>query len=78
MLWKDCSVILGVARTQTEIEQGVSKTRPLSHYQLTNDTEMQAWTSDIHAVAWQESTGGAGFILYSTQSSLYIILASTK
>ena len=50
----------------------VSKTRPLSPYQLTHDTVMQAWASDIHAAARQEPTGGPVFILYSTQSSLYI------
>ena len=50
----------------------VSKTRPLSSYQLTHDKVMQAWTSDIHAAAWQEPTGGPVFILYSTQSSSYI------
>ena len=32
----------------------VSKTRPLSPYQLTHDKVMQAWTSDIHAAARQE------------------------
>ena len=50
----------------------VSKTRPLSSYQLTHDKVMQAWTSDIHAAARQEPTGGPVFILYSTQSSSYI------
>ena len=50
----------------------VSKTRPLSPYQLTHDKMMLAWTSDIHAAAWQEPTGGPVFILYSTQSSSYI------
>ena len=50
----------------------VSKTRPLSSYQLTHDKVMQAWSSDIHAAAWQEPTGGPVFILYSTQSSSYI------
>ena len=47
----------------------VSKTRPLSPYQLTHDKVMQAWTSDIQAAARQEPTGGPVFILYSTQSS---------
>ena len=47
----------------------VRKTRLLSPYQSTHDTVMQAWASDIHTVAWQEPTGGAVFILYSTQSS---------
>ena len=56
----------------------VSKTRSLSPYQLTHDKVMQAWTSDIHAVAQQEPTGGAVFILYRTQSSSCIIPASTK
>ena len=50
----------------------VSKTRPLNPYQLTHDKVMQAWTSDIHAAARQELTGGPVFILYSTQSSSYI------
>ena len=50
----------------------VSKTRPLSSYQLTHDKVMQAWASDIHAAARQEPTGGPVFILYSTQSSSYI------
>ena len=50
----------------------VSKTRPLSSYQLTHDTAMQAWTSDIHAAARQEPTVDAVFILYSTQSSSYV------
>ena len=50
----------------------VSKTRPLSSYQLTRDKVMLAWTSDIHAAARQEPTGGPVFILYSTQSSSYI------
>ena len=48
------------------------KTRPLSSYQLTHDKVMPAWTSDIHAAARQEPTGGPVFILYSTQSSSYI------
>ena len=47
----------------------VSKTRLLSSYQLTHDKVMPAWTSDIHAAARQEPTGGSVFILYSTQSS---------
>ena len=51
----------------------VSKTRPLSSYQLTHDKVMPAWTSDIYAAARQEPTGGPVFILYSTQSSLYYI-----
>ena len=50
----------------------VSKTRPLSSYQLTHDKVMPAWTSDIHAAARQEPTGGPVFILCSTQSSSYI------
>ena len=50
----------------------ISKTRWLSSYQLTHDEVMQAWTSDIHAAAQQEPTGGPVFILYSTQSSSYI------
>ena len=50
----------------------VSKTGPLSPYQLTHDKVMLAWTSDIHAAARQEPTGGPVFILYSTQSSSYI------
>ena len=49
-----------------------SKTRRLSSYQLTHDKVMLAWTSDIHAAAQQEPTGGPVFILYSTQSSSYI------
>ena len=52
----------------------VSKTRPLSPYQLTHDKVMPAWTSDMHAAAWQEPTGGLVFILYSTQSSSYIYI----
>ena len=50
----------------------VSKTRPLSSYQLTHDKMMLAWTRNIHTTAWQEPTGGPLFILYSTQSSSYI------
>ena len=50
----------------------VSKTRPLSSYQLTHDKVMPAWTSDIHTTERQEPTGGPVFILYSTQSSSYI------
>ena len=50
----------------------LSKTRPLSSYQLTHDKVMPAWTSDIHTTARQEPTGGPVFILYSTQSSSYI------
>ena len=48
------------------------KTRQLSSYQLTHDKVLPAWTSDIHAAARQEPTGGPPvFILYSTQSSSY-------
>ena len=61
-----CIYIIDINRTP------VSKTRPLSSYQLTHDKVMPAWTSDIHAAARQEPTGGPEFILYSTQSSLYI------
>ena len=50
----------------------VSKTRPLSSYQLAHDKVMPAWTSDTHAAARQEPTGGPVFILYSNQSSSYI------
>ena len=50
----------------------VSDTRLLSYYQLTHDKVMQAWTSDIHAAARQEPTGGPVIILYSIQSSSYI------
>ena len=50
----------------------VSKTRPLSSFQLTHDKVMPTWTSDIHAAAQQEPTGGPVFILYSTQSSSHI------
>ena len=50
----------------------ISKTRPLSSYQLTLDKVMQPWTSDIPAAARQEPTGGPVFILYSTLSSSYI------
>ena len=36
-------------RVDTDINRTpVSKTRPLSSYQLTHDTAMHAWTSDIH------------------------------
>ena len=52
-----------------KIHLPVSKTRPLSCYQLTHDTAMLAWASDIHAAARQEPTGCTVFILYSTQSS---------
>ena len=50
------SIATGINRTL------VSKTRPLNPYQLTHDTAMQVWTSDIHIVAWRELTGGARFI----------------
>ena len=62
----DCIAPIDINRTP------FSKTRPLSFYQLTHDKVMPAWTSDIHAAAQQEPTGGPVFILYSTQSSSYI------
>ena len=63
----------GLARCAIDINRTpVSKTRPLSPYQLTYDKVMQAWTSDIHAAARQEATGDSVFLLYSTQSSSYI------
>ena len=63
----------GLARCAIDINRTpVSKTRPLSPYQLTHDKVMQAWTSDIHAAARQEPTGDSVFLLYSTQSSSYI------
>ena len=65
-------VVLSLLGSTTDINRTpVNKTRPLNPYQLTHDTVMQAPANDIHSVAWQP-TGGAVFILYSTQSSSYI------
>ena len=51
----------------------VSKTRPLSPYKLTHEKVMMTWTSDIHAAARQEPTGGPVFILNTVQHLVFII-----
>ena len=54
----------GVHYIQIDINRTpVSKIRPLNPYQLTHNTVMQAWASDIHAASRQEPIGVPVFIL---------------